>query len=85
MFGQQRVAIIDNWRVTTLSGGRDKARTVKPNGTGKGHGIEMERFIQAVRTGSESPISLASAVATTKTAFKIQESMSAGGARIRIG
>lgn len=74
VFGQERTAIIDNWRSAVLSN-KGNLTKIKPNGTGKGHCIETAAFINAVKAGNVSPISMESTILTTLATFKIQESL----------
>lgn len=74
IFGQERGAVIDNWRSATLCV-NGKNSKIKPNGTGKGHELEIANFIEAVKLGETSPIAIGSAIETTVATLKIQESM----------
>lgn len=73
VFGQQKAALIDNWRQARLSGG-GKTRKVSPGGTGKGHGLEMAAFVAGLSSGGEA-LPFAEAVATTETTLAICESL----------
>lgn len=73
-YGQGRAAAIENWNVARLScGGR--VRKVKPAGTGKGHGLEMAEFIQAVREGREPSLTFDEATACTLATFATARSL----------
>lgn len=74
VFGQNRVAVIDNWRHAELHAD-GKASKIKPAGTGKGHKDEIKAFVEAVRDGSGSPIDQRSVFRTTLATFKIQEAL----------
>lgn len=74
VFGQERAAVIDNWQEALLSA-NGRHTKIKANGTGKGHGMEMNAFVKAVKDGVASPISAESAIRTTLTTLKIQESL----------
>ncbi len=78
VFGQQRVAVIENWYSASLSH-EGKVTKVKPAGTGKGHKGEIQAFIDAVRKGDASPIAQDSAFRTTLATLKIQQSLLGGG------
>lgn len=78
VFGQEKVAVIENWHKASLYE-NGKRSTVRPKGSGKGHAAEMAAFVAACRTGSPSPISLDSAIATSATALLAVESMLDGG------
>jgi len=74
VFGQGRTAVIENWRkATLLSGG--KSKKLSPGSSGKGHALEIDAFITAVRTGTTSPIPFADAVSCTRTTFACVTSM----------
>ena len=77
VFGQQRVGVIENWRLARLHAG-GRSRKVHPNGSGKGHAAEIQAFIEAVRNGSASPLPLAEAVACTRATFAAVESLASG-------
>ncbi len=78
VFGQGRAAAIENWHCARLSGG-GRARTIKARGAGKGHRHEMAAFVDAIRTGSPSPLPLEQAVAATLGTLAIQNALTAGG------
>lgn len=74
VYGQGRTAILDDFRSLELW--RDgKSRTVKKLAQDKGFDQEMAAFMEAVRTGGEMPIPWRSLVLTTRTTFKIEESI----------
>ena len=74
VYGQGRTAILDDFRSLELW--RDgKSRTVKKLAQDKGFDQEMAAFMEAVRTGSEMPITWRSLVLTTRTTLKIEESI----------
>ncbi len=77
VFGQGRVAVIENWHVARLvaNGHTEK---VRPHGSGKGHGHEMAAFINAIQTGHPSPLPFDQAVATTLATFAAAESLTSG-------
>jgi predicted dehydrogenase/threonine dehydrogenase-like Zn-dependent dehydrogenase len=82
VFGQQRVAVIDNWRGAELHVG-GKSRRVTDRG-GKGHGAEIAAFMTSVREGTAAPIGIESAWRTTMATFGIQTSLARGGVRVGI-
>ena len=74
VFGQERTAVIDNWRSASLtSNGRTKR--LRAGGAGKGHVEEMKAFVEAVRSGSGSPLPFDQAVAASLTTFAIEASL----------
>ena len=83
VFGQDKVAVIDNWHAAHLHGDGTR-KTLKPGSSGKGHNAEMAAFVSAIKDGGDCPISLSSALATTATTFAILESLRAGGAFVDV-
>lgn len=72
VFGGGRSAEMDNFKSLRLYNGR---KTEKKSYSGdKGHAAEVEATVQAVKTG-ESPIALASLIATSKVCFAAIESL----------
>lgn len=68
----QKSAILHNFeKVNFYSGGRVKSK----NYFGKGHKEEVEAFINAIKNGTQSPITLESLYLTTLTTFAIIESL----------
>jgi len=74
VFGQGRVAVIENWRKARRRSAGN-VRTVKPPGPGKGHREEIAAFVNAVREGGAQPLPFPEAVAVTATTFSILESL----------
>ncbi len=63
VFGQERIAVMDDWRTLELiSGG--KSRTQKSATMQKGYGEEAKAFLQACQ-GGQPPIPVSSLIATT--------------------
>ncbi len=77
VFGQGRAALTDNWRLARLSG-QERKRKVRPVGTGKGHGLEIDTFVRAVTTSDEAPLPLADATHTTLCTFAIARAIATG-------
>ena len=72
-----RTAIVDNFeRLTLFQKGRK--REFKLSVIDKGHTEEVRQFLFAVREGKSSPIPFESVVTTTRTTFKILESLRLG-------
>jgi predicted dehydrogenase len=63
--GGGRSARLDNFHSTTVWAGRRKSTKKTRTGQDKGQRPEMERFVEAVRTGGPMPITIDSLVATT--------------------
>jgi predicted dehydrogenase len=63
VFGQEKTAVIDDWRILELAAGgktqRKKSQTMQ-----KGHAEEAKAFLIACRTG-EAPVALDSLIDTT--------------------
>ncbi len=79
VFGQGRTAVIANWHAAWLHGQGSK-RKVRPARSGKGHGNEMEAFVDAVRGGREPPLSFDEAIACTRATFAAAASMASRSA-----
>jgi polar amino acid transport system substrate-binding protein len=69
-----RTAICDNFRTTRILGGE----TVKTLNQDKGQSAAVKEVVDAVRSGSRSPLSLAEIVAVTRATFAIGESLRTG-------
>ncbi|MCB1005697.1 MAG: hypothetical protein KDB35_16055, partial [Acidimicrobiales bacterium] len=74
VFGQNRTAVIDNWRQATITS-KGKTRKWSAGATGKGHAAEMQAFIDAARTGSDACLPFGDAVACTAATFAIATSL----------
>jgi predicted dehydrogenase len=76
--GGGRSARLDNFREAAVWSGRKRSATKARGGQDKGQRHQLERFIEAVRTGTSMPIELASLVATTRATIAVAESLSSG-------
>lgn len=74
VFGQNRTAVIDNWRQATITS-KGRTRKVNAGNSGKGHAAEMQAFIDAVRSGSDRRLPFGDAVACTAATFAIATSL----------
>lgn len=74
VFGQGRTASIENWRRAYLSAA-GKVKKYSPEGSGKGHGAEIEAFVEAVRSGKEPSLTFSDAVSCTLATFAAAVSM----------
>ena len=72
-----RSAVIDNFQHLSLYQGSRK-REFKLSAVDKGHRAEVREFLAAVAEGKPSPILFESLAATTRTTFKIIESLQLG-------
>ncbi|GAA0606072.1 Gfo/Idh/MocA family oxidoreductase [Kribbella sandramycini] len=75
--GGGRNARLDNFGSASVWSGR-KPATRKARGTDKGQRVELERFVQAVKTGSPMPISFDSLIATTRATIAVDRSLASG-------
>ena len=75
VFGGNSVFVIDDFRSGRLFKG-NKLKTIK--NTGKGHAQEVAAFFEALRSGKPMPISFESLCLTTRTTFRIAESLVTG-------
>ncbi len=71
-------ARLDNFAEASVWTGRKRATSKARGGQDKGQRTEIERFIQASRTGAAMPISLESLVATTRATIAVAESRASG-------
>ena len=71
-------ARLDNFAEASVWTGRKRATSKARGGQDKGQRSEIERFIQASRTGAAMPISLESLVATTRATIAVAESRASG-------
>lgn len=74
VFGQNRTAVIDNWRQATITS-KGKTRKISAGASGKGHAAEMQAFIDAARSGSDACLPFGDAVACTAATFAIATSL----------
>jgi predicted dehydrogenase len=76
--GGGRNARLDNFRTVAVWTGRQQ-RTAKTRGAqDKGQRSEMERFVEAVRTGGPMPIGVESLVTTTRATIAVAASLLSG-------
>jgi polar amino acid transport system substrate-binding protein len=75
IFGGGKVGIIEDFKSVIIHSG-NKSTTVKSEG--KGHKQEVETFLNAIKNGTSMPISFESIYYTTKTTFKIADSLRTG-------
>lgn len=81
IFGGGATGIIEDFRRATLRSGRTKAKSGGwLAGQDKGHAAEVAAFANAVATGAPSPVSIASALNTTRATFAILTSLETGSA-----
>jgi predicted dehydrogenase len=76
--GGGRTARLDNFRATEVWAGRRRSTTKARGGQDKGQRSEMERFVEAVRTGAQMPIAIESLVATTSATVAVGVSLLTG-------
>lgn len=73
------IAILDDFRRLTLARGGKARKTGRFRARqDKGHRAEMAAFVEAVRSGGESPIPLRDAIVVTETTFRILDSLRSG-------
>jgi predicted dehydrogenase/threonine dehydrogenase-like Zn-dependent dehydrogenase len=75
--GGGRTGQLDNFRRVTVWGGKDKSVKRALAGQDKGQRAQLDRFVEAVRTGGPMPIPLPSLVATTRATLAVGTSLSA--------
>ncbi len=78
VLGGGRMAVLEDFRQLTLSGGGSRRVQRHWFGPEKGHRAEVEAFLRAVRNGGPMPIPLVELVSTTRVTFAISESLSRG-------
>jgi predicted dehydrogenase/threonine dehydrogenase-like Zn-dependent dehydrogenase len=76
--GDGRNGRLDNFQRVTVWSGKGKSGHRVFTGQDKGQRIQLERFVNAVRTGSAMPIPLESLVATTRATLAVERSLSQG-------
>jgi len=76
--GDGRNGRLDNFQRVTVWSGKGKNGHRVLSGQDKGQRIQLERFLEAVRTGSAMPIPLESLVATTRATLAVERSLSLG-------
>ncbi|MFI6679306.1 bi-domain-containing oxidoreductase [Kribbella sp. NPDC050470] len=77
--GGGRNGRLDNFQSASVWAGR-KPSTRKARGTDKGQRVELERFVQAVKSGGPMPIPFDSLVATTRATIAVDRSLASGKA-----
>ncbi|HLK39991.1 MAG TPA: Gfo/Idh/MocA family oxidoreductase, partial [Polyangiaceae bacterium] len=77
VFGEGRVASIDNWRTLEVTAG-GKTKTTRALKADKGHGAEVQAFVDASRRGDPSPTPWESVEATTRATFAIERAWREG-------
>lgn len=75
VFGGGKIGRIHDFRFGEL---HDKNKVVKIKSNSKGHKQEVEAFLKSIKEGKSSPISFESIFLTTKTTFKIIDSLNTG-------
>jgi predicted dehydrogenase len=76
--GGGRSARLDNFREAAVWSGRKRNAIKARGGQDKGQRHQLERFVEAVRTGGPMPIELASLAATTRATIAVGESLASG-------
>ncbi len=77
VFGGGRVGVIDNWRALEIrENGRKSGKRLLLS-SAKGHTEELAAFVELIRTGAPA-IAFDSLVATTRTAFTVQQALRTG-------
>ena len=74
--GDGRNGRLDNFQRVTVWSAKDKSGRRMVAGQDKGQRAQLDRFVQAVRTGSSMPIPLESLVATTRATLAVGTSLS---------
>jgi predicted dehydrogenase/threonine dehydrogenase-like Zn-dependent dehydrogenase len=75
--GGGRGARLDNFRSASVWTARGR-RTARARGQDKGQRAEVERFVEAVRTGAPMPIGIDCLLATTRATIAVGESLLSG-------
>ena len=76
VFGDGKVARMDNFRRTELWRGGKRKRARSSLDKGQRHGIEA--FVRAVKTGADMPVTLPSLLATTACTLAVGRSIASG-------
>jgi predicted dehydrogenase/threonine dehydrogenase-like Zn-dependent dehydrogenase len=76
--GGGRNALLDNFKTATVWSSRGKSVAKARGGQDKGQRVEMEQFVEAVRTGGPMPINVDSLLATTRATVAVGESLASG-------
>jgi len=77
--GDGRVGRLDNFQRVTVWSSKGKGGRRVLAGQDKGHGQQMKRFVEAVRTGAAMPIPLRSLLATTRATLAVSSSLATRG------
>lgn len=75
VFSGSKIAVINDFRDGVIY---KSGKATKLKSSGKGHKEEVEVFMNALKSGNESPISFRSICLTTLTTFKIHDSLITG-------
>lgn len=75
IFGGGKAVLMDDFKKISVY---NNNKTVSANIFGKGHKEEVVAFLEAIKTGSDSPISFGSLYFTTLATFKILDAISTG-------
>ena len=76
--GGGRSARLDNFRKATVWAGRRRENMRSRGGQDKGQRLELEKFIEACRTGAPMPIPFESLVVTTAATIAVTKSLASG-------
>jgi predicted dehydrogenase len=79
VYGEGRVAVIEDWRSVELTAGGRTARARSRN-QDKGFAEEMRRFLAAVRAGGPMPIVFEQSLASSRATLAAVESLRTGSA-----
>jgi len=79
IFGRGSVAIIDDFKVLTMSRGGHR-RSIRHREQDKGHSDELRAFAAALREGRESPVPFEDALWATLVTFQTREALRTGRA-----
>ena len=77
--GDGRNGRLDNFQRVTVWSSKGKNGPGRWPGQDKGQRVQLERFIDAVRTGSAMPIPLSSLVTTTRATLAVTSSLATRG------
>jgi predicted dehydrogenase/threonine dehydrogenase-like Zn-dependent dehydrogenase len=80
IFAAGSVAILDDFRTLELTRDGKRERITSKLRQDKGHQGEWQAFVDAIRTGTQSPIAFREIVATTLTTFRVLDSARTGAA-----
>jgi predicted dehydrogenase len=80
VFAAGSIAILDDFRTLELTRDAKRDRMTSKLRQDKGHRGEWEAFVDAIRTGTQSPIAFREIVATTLTTFRALDSARTGSA-----